>query len=201
METDIKLSECIKSEIVDKLSLNEKIRVVKALIEYIYCETELRVFDLTKIDDTDNFKKLFGAVAFSEAKNNNIRYVAAGDNTDVDIIPDEGVYLGVYFLTDETIDEFLKLVADWVGYTIVDECVNGGWDGPLQRVIYCLNDDYIFGKYFDWYKFFGEEEVINVCVTRSYSIPKNEYEKAKETDFKEYPWLTQTINIKSPDEK
>lgn len=201
METDIKLSECIKSEIVDKLSLNEKITVVKALIEYIYCETELRVFDLTKIDDTDNFKKLFGAVAFSEAKQNNIRYVAAGDNTDVDIIPDEGVYMGVYFLTDETIDKFIKLVADWVGETIDDEYTNGGWDGPIQRVIYCLKDDYAFGKYFDWYKFFGEEEVINVCVTRSYSIPKNEYEKAKQTDFKEYPWLTQTINIKNPYEK
>lgn len=201
METDIKLSECIKSEIVDKLSLDEKITVVEALIEYIFCETELRVFDLTKKDDKDNFAKLFGTVAFSEATHNNIRYVAAGDNTEVDLTLDEGVYMGVYFLTDETIDKFIKLVADWVGNTIDDECANGGWDGPIQRVIYCLKDDYAFGKYFDWYKFFGEEEVINVCVTRSYSIPKNEYEKAKETDFKEYPWLTQTISIENPYKK
>lgn len=201
METGINLSVCIKSEIVDKLSLDEKITVVKALIEYIFCETELRVFDLTKCDDKDNFKKLFGTVAFSEATHNNIRYVAAGDNTDVDLIPDEGVYMGVYLLTDETIDKFIKLVADWVGNTIDDECANGGWDGPIQRVIYCLKDDYAFGNYFDWYKFFGEEEVINVCVTRSYSIPKNEYEKAKETDFKEYPWLTQTISIENPYKK
>lgn len=201
METGIKLSECIKSEIVDKLSLDEKITVVEALIEYIFCETELRVFDLTKKDDKDNFAKLFGTVAFSKATHNNIRYVAAGDNTEVDLTPYEGVYMGVYFLTDETIDKFIKLVADWVGNTIDDECANGGWDGPIQRVIYCLKDDYAFGKYFDWYKFFGEEEVLNVCVTRSYSIPKNEYEKAKETDFKEYPWLTQTISIENPYKK
>lgn len=201
METDIKLSECIKSEIVDRLSLDEKITVVEALIEYIFCETELRVFDLTKKDDKDNFAKLFGTVAFSKATHNNIRYVAAGDNTEVDLTPYEGVYMGVYFLTDETIDKFIKLVADWVGNTIDDECANGGWDGPIHRVIYCLKDDYAFGKYFDWYKFFGEEEVINVNVTRSYSIPKNEYEKAKETDFKEYPWLTQTISIENPYKK
>lgn len=201
METGIKLSECIKTEIVDKLSLDEKITVVKSLMGVIYCEAEMRVFDLTKSDDKDNFTKSFGTIAFSEATHNNIRYVAAGDHTEVDLIPYEGVYMSVYFLTDESIDEFIKLIADWVGETIVDEYAKGGWDGPIQRVIYCLTDDYIFGKYFDWYKFFGEEEVINVYVTRSYSIPKNEYDKAKETDFKGYSWLTQTISTKNPDEE